>query len=247
MKPRELITINSLASVPQMPIWGTVEVLFLDVDYTVLDFDKGHKAGIQAISEMLGEPIGNEVSRIFYKVLKTKSGLLTADAEYQQILDDSDGRIWSRERLIQIALNNLKLELSPNMVIDGSDTYWHHLGLNSGLYSDATLLLDNAKAGRKNIVWVTDSDHHLEYDSKLLKYTYDPIISRVKKEYRLKTLINRYPGDLFIGDPVGKPKMWSEVFSRVSFNVETSVAIGDGNNDVVPLVERGGRGFLINR
>lgn len=247
MNSKEQITINSLATVPQMSFWGTVKVLFLDIDYTVLDFDKGHKAGIRAISNILGDQTGNEVSRIFYKVLNTKSGLLDPDDEYRQILEYAEGRIWSRERLILIASNNLKIECDPNMVTDGSDAYWYHLGLSSVVYPDAVVLLDKAKTDQKNIVWVTDSDHHLGYDSQLMKYAYDPTLSRSKKHDRIKTLIAKYPGECFIGDPVGKPEMWTQVFSRVSFNVETSVAIGDGINDVMPLVERGGNGILIKR
>ena len=247
MKSRELITINSLETVPQMPFWGTVEVLFLDIDYTVLDFESGHKAGIEAISNKLGYQIGNEVSRIFYKILRTKSGNLEPDDEYQNIIDSAGGRIWSRERMILAAAKNLDIYLEPNMVIGGSDEYWHHLGLSSGIYHDAISLLDSAVAGSKSIVWVTDSDHHLRYDFQLSKYAYDPIVSRTKKVERLKILNIKYPGELFIGDPVGKPEMWKEVFSRVSFNIERTVAIGDGINDVVPLIERGGRGLLVKR
>lgn len=247
MDKKELKTIKSLELIPQMPIWGMIDVLFLDIDYTVLDFESGHRAGLEAVSDILEKELSTELSRIFYKILATRRGELDPDEEFIRLTDTSLGPIWSRERMILLAAINIGKSISPEKVVETTNAYWLSLANNSPLYPDAKIFLDLAVSDGKKMIWVTDSDHRMQYDQVNQQFVYVPHFSRESKYSRLNSLLSLYPGLCIIGDPLGKPEMWKDVLDKVSFNIERSMAIGDGINDVSVPIEYGSTGILIRR
>jgi FMN phosphatase YigB (HAD superfamily) len=247
MDKKELKTIKSLELIPQMPIWGMADVLFLDVDYTVLDFESGHRAGLEAVSGLLEMELSTELSRIFYKILATRRGEMDPDDEFYRLTDTTRGPIWSRERMILLAATNIGKSIYPEKVAEATNAYWLSLANNSPLYPDAKIFLDLAVSDGKKMIWVTDSDHRMIFNEDKQSFNYNPDFSRKSKIERLKDLLSAYPGKCIVGDPMGKPEMWQDVLSNVSFNIERSIAIGDGINDVSVPIEYGSTGILIRR
>src|SRR5437016_1516168 len=60
-----------------------------DIDYTILDFEKGHKAGVNALSKSLGNPFGLAVDEMFHLMIqgyrKRETELWDRREEFNQI------------------------------------------------------------------------------------------------------------------------------------------------------------------
>ena len=119
-----------------------VSVVVSDIDYTLVDFGRGHRAAIETFASIFGRHFADEVSRIFHLVLE---GLRRAEdtdwkerQAFQEVMDQIKRlqapwlemygiKPWSREAWIIIAAGHLQLPLTPQQVEAGRDTYWHAL------------------------------------------------------------------------------------------------------------------------
>src|SRR5205807_6310864 len=71
---------------------ASFSVVVSDIDYTLVDFGKGHRAAIEALANIFGGHVADEVSRIFHLVLE---GLRRAEDDigweerqaFQEVLD----------------------------------------------------------------------------------------------------------------------------------------------------------------
>ena len=54
-----------------------------DIDYTLVDFDKGHQAAIKALAQLFGKQFADEVNRVFYLILERLRR--SEDADWQEM------------------------------------------------------------------------------------------------------------------------------------------------------------------
>jgi FMN phosphatase YigB (HAD superfamily) len=230
-----------------------------DIDYTLVDFGKGHQAAIEALAGIFGRHLANEVSKIFHLVLEGLRRTEDADWEERQAFQDVLEQIkrfqapwlamygikpWSREAWIIIAAQQLQMTLSPHLVEAGRDVYWQALSNNAALYKSAYKFLENLREARIPLILMTSSDSICRVAAD---YTvkYDPVYSQQYKRKRLKQLPLQYQ-DLVIGDPIDKPdsRFFDRVFQVVAtfgnFPMENILFVGDSEKS--DLQEPGRRG-----
>jgi len=242
-------------------------VVVSDIDYTLVDFGKGHQVAVEALAGILGRHLADEVNRIFHLVLE---GLRrTEDTDWPersafQVLMDQIKRLqapylemygikpWSRESWIIIAAEHLQLPFTPQQVEAGRDTYWHTLSSNIAIYDDAQEFLANLRKAEIPLILMTSSDSVCRVETD---YTvkYVPTYSEQYKRRRLKRLPLQYQA-LAIGDPIDKPdsRFFDKVFQAVAefgnFPMHKILVVGDSErNDLQEPRRRGCTTLLVTR
>jgi FMN phosphatase YigB (HAD superfamily) len=236
-------------------------VVVSDIDYTLVDFGKGHQAAIEALASLFGRHLADEVSRIFHLVLEGLRRAEDMDWEERRAFQDVIYQIkqiqapllakygvkpWSREAWIIIAARHLQLLLTPRQVEEGRDAYWHALSDNVTLYDDIYEFLENIQEVGIPLVLMTSSDSicRVTEDHTVM---YDPRYSEQYKRDRLKQLPLRYQ-ELVIGDPIDKPdpRFFDKVFQTVAkfgnFPMGKILVIGDSERS--DLQEPRYRGYM---
>lgn len=244
-----------------------LSVVVSDIDYTLVDFGKGHQAAIEALAGIFGGLFADEVSRIFHLVLEglrraegtdwqERSEFQSAMGQIKQLqapwVDTYGIKPWSRESWIIIAAQQLQMALTPQQIEQGRDVYWHTLSSNAMLYDDARELLASLQEMGIPLVLMTSSDSicRVAADHTV---KYDPIYSEQCKKERLKRLPLQYQA-LIIGDPIDKPdpKFFDKVFQAVAtfgnFPMQNVLVIGDSEkSDLQEPERRGCQTFLVTR
>ena len=238
-----------------------------DIDYTLVDFGKGHRAAIEALANIFGKHFADEVNRIFHLVLE---GLRRAEdtdwqerRAFQEVMDQikrlqapwleaSGIKPWSREAWIIIVAQQSQMTLTPQQVEEGRDAYWQTLSDNVVLYDDTLGFLASLQEMRIPLVLMTSSDSicQVETDHTV---KYDPAYSEQYKRKRLKRLPLQYQA-LVIGDPIDKPdpRFFDQVVQAVTtfgnFPMENVLVIGDSEkSDLQEPKRRGCRTLLVAR
>jgi FMN phosphatase YigB (HAD superfamily) len=243
-------------------------VVISDIDYTLVDFGKGHRAAIEALASIFGRHFADEVSRIFHLVLE---GLRRAEDDtgweerraFQEVMDQTKQlqapwleaygvKPWSREAWIIMAAQRLQLSLTPQQVEEGRDVYWHTLSNNAMLYDDTHEFLESIKGSGVPLVLMTSSDSicRVAADHTV---KYDPVYSEQYKRKRLKRLPLQYQA-LVIGDPIDKPdpRFFDKVFQAMAtfgnFPMENILVVGDSEkSDLQEPRRRGCQTLLVSR
>jgi len=244
-----------------------VSVVVSDIDYTLVDFGRGHRAAIETLASIFGRHFADEVSRIFHLVL---AGLRRAEETsweerqaFQEVMDqikrlqapwlETYGiKPWSREAWIIIAAEQLQTTLTPQQVEVGRDAYWHALSDNATLYADSHEFLKSIQESGVPLVLMTSSDSicRVTEDHSV---RYDPMYSEQYKRRRLKRLPLEYQA-LVIGDPIDKPdpRFFDKVFQAVAefgnFPMDKILVVGDSErSDLQEPRRRGCRTLLVTR
>lgn len=245
-----------------------VLVVVSDIDYTLVDFGNGHRAGIDALANIFGKHFADEVNKIFHLVLE---GLRRTeddtDWKGRRAFQEMMGQIkrlqapwlepygikpWSREAWLIIVAQQLQLILTPQQIEEGRDAYWHTLSNNAMLYDKTQEFLASLQEARIPLVLMTSSDSICRVASDHT-VKYDPVYSEQYKRRRLKRLPLQYQA-LVIGDPIDKPdlRFFDKVFQAVTsfgnFPMENVLFIGDSEkSDLQEPRRHGGRTLLVTR
>lgn len=236
-----------------------------DIDYTLVDFGKGHQAAIEALAGIFGMHLAKEVNRIFHLVLEGLRRTEDSDWEERRAFQDVVEQIkrlqaskletygiklWSREAWIITAAQQLQLALPPHLVEEARDVYWQTVSSNAALYQSTYAFLESIQEARIPLILMTSSDsictvavdHTVEYD---------PIYSQQYKKKRLRQLPLQYQA-LVIGDPIDKPdaRFFDSVFQTVAtfgnFPMENILFVGDSEkSDLQEPGRRGCRTLLV--
>jgi len=238
-----------------------------DIDYTLVDFGKGHRAAIKALASLFGSHLADEVDKIFHLMLEGHRRARDADWEERQafqIVIDQIKRLqalllatygvkpWSREAWIIIVAQHLQLSLTPQQIEEGRDAYWRALSRNATLYDDTHEFLEDLQEAGIPLVLMTSSDSicRVTEDHSVM---YDPIYSEQYKRKRLKRLPLRYQ-KLVIGDPIDKPdpRFFDKVFQAIAglgnFPTDKILVVGDSErSDLQEPRQRGCKTLLVTR
>ena len=241
-----------------------LDQIFMDIDYTVLEFESGNMAGVDNLNKTYGG-LGDRVNQIFKLVLEGKRNFETLNEvqkeEYKQLmirfgkiqskfLDKGQSvKYWSRESMIIIAAQDLGLELKDEVEVENlSLEYWQSVANFSKIYEDAIGFLDKIKSEGIPIIWVSGSDSVLVVSKKdgKIELDYDPEYSWKSKERRIKILLEKYPGKLVVGDPVEKPELWYQLLRDIE--IERTLVVGDSYEADLMVAEKMGiKTVLIKR
>jgi FMN phosphatase YigB (HAD superfamily) len=244
-----------------------ISVVVSDIDYTLVDFDKGHQAAIKALARLFGKQFVDEVSRVFYLILEGLRKSEDADwqgmPEFREVMDQLQElqspsvathglKPWSRESWIIIVAKKFQIILAPDQIEEGRDVYWNTLSENLVLYEDAKSFLEAIRQVEIPLILMTSSDSicRVAEDYTVL---YDPTYSEQYKMRRLERLPLSYQ-ELVIGDPIDKPdpRFFDKVFQAVAqcgdFPMEKILVIGDSErSDLQEPGRRGCRTLLVTR
>lgn len=241
---------------------NNIDKIFLDIDFTVLNFGNGNQWATKKLNEFYPK-LGDELNKIFnlnLKVTRDFSSLSIDELnEYQnnlklmekwqkKVLLNYKVRLWARSSMIMIAAKNLGLNLKADEVKMARDIYWESIAEKGDFYEDALCFLKKIQSEGIEITWVTGSDSILmiEENNGQIELNYDPEYSRKEKEKRLVKLIKKYPGKLVIGDPVDKPEVWKNLLEGLDVN--RVLVVGDAYDaDIKPAERRGIKTILISR
>jgi FMN phosphatase YigB (HAD superfamily) len=241
---------------------GRFEKIFLDVDYTVLDFDAGSKKGIERINKFIPK-IGGKIGEIYSLILRGKRGIdnLNPDEQtkFTEIMREMELcqpniapsygiKHWSRETMAIVAAKELGLKLKAKQIKQIRQIFWRTVAKYEKFYSDAIPFLEKIKKEGIKIIWVTGSDSVLKVrqGENRVDLEYDSEYSWRKKSRRLKMLLKKYPGELVIGDPIEKPVLWENLLKDV--DIKKILIVGDSyETDIRPAEEMGVETILIRR
>ena len=238
-----------------------------DIDYTLVDFGKGHRAGIEALAQLAGRQFADEINRIFYLVLEGLRRGENVDWDEKPAFQEVIGKIqqlqapllttyglkpWSRESWMILVAKKLQMVLAPEQVEVGRDLYWKTLSENIVLYEDAQVFLEAIRQVEIPLILMTSSDSicRVAEDYSVL---YDPTYSEQYKMRRLERLPLSYQ-ELVVGDPIDKPdsRFFDKVFQTVAqygdFPMKKILVIGDSEkSDLQEPRRRGCRTLLVTR
>lgn len=242
-------------------------LIVADIDYTLIDFDKGHKEGIKALSQIFGEQFAQEVSDMFHLILEGHrrsedeywkkreefNKLMARMMELQKLSLPSFGpKVWSREAWILITAEKFQKRLTPQQIENGRDAYWMALSRNLTLYEDAKSFLQLINQLELPLILMTGSDSVLKVNEDY-SLVYDPNYSEEYKEKRLSALPFSYQ-KVAIGDPTDKPdpRYFEKLFQMVrgfgNFPPENVLVVGDSErNDLQIPQQLGYTTLLIKR
>lgn len=235
-----------------------IEKIFLDIDYTILDFGVGNEKSIDKLNKFYLK-MGSELNNIFDLILRAKRNLDNLSkselVEYKKIIEEiskyqnnQKPKYWSRETMAIIVVKKLGLNLKASEIKKIRKIYWKTVMDGEVFYNDAIPFLEKIKKEKIPIVWVTGSDSVLKVKQvgEKIELEYDPEYSWKEKEKRLKKLLKKYPGELIIGDPIDKPAIWDKLFKNI--NIERTLVVGDSyETDLKPAEELGIKTVLIKR
>jgi FMN phosphatase YigB (HAD superfamily) len=242
-------------------------VVISDVDYTLVDFGKGHEVAIEALAQTYGRLFADEVGSLFHLVLEgfrrtentgwqERQAFQRLIVQIQQLQAPSLAthglKLWSRETWMIIAAKKLQIKLTPEQIEAGRDMYWGTLSENLLLYNDTQVFFETLQNMGIPLVLMTSSDSicRVAADYSVL---YDPKYSEQYKRRRLEKLSLPYQ-ELVIGDPIDKPdprffdKVFQEVAQYGNFPLEKILVIGDSErSDLQEPKRRGCATFLVTR
>lgn len=263
------VMVSSLS--PESTILGEIDLreiklIVADVDYTLLDTDVGHAAGIAAIRNVLGDDFAQTVNNLFYLTVAghrhQEDEEWTEKKQFQNVVKRTQElhlpffklhghKAWSRETWIVLAAEKLQKAISPELVVKARDAYWQALTEQSPFYQDAEVFFGGIQKLGISLMLMTSSDSILIPQTDLT-FDYNPQFSLNYKKIRLAKTNMNYVG-IVIGDPVDKPH--ELFFDRVEKELEPRhiaheriLFVGDSpRNDLEVPKKRGYRTLHIKR
>lgn len=215
----ETLSTRSLERLPFTEVdLQNFSLVVCDLDYTLVDFDRGHIAGIKALEELFGREIAQDVDGMFYMILeghRKKANEPWDEREsFNRLIEEMSSlqssfvhtygtKVWSREAWIILSAKKHNYSLSKKQVENGRDTYWKTLGKDGPLYDDAQQFLHKISELMIPLIIMTGSESVVIVNDDL-SLNYDPVYSQRYKFERLGLLPISFV-DAVIGDPIDKP------------------------------------------
>ncbi|MFD8436597.1 hypothetical protein ACFV2I_16035 [Streptomyces microflavus] len=226
-----------------VPKPGRTVVWLLDVDDTLTNTKAMHHRAAEAltssIAKHMAEPLAIAVSDRFRQVFDelllvhqqspiSGNGKLHALEElesrvrqYQSKIFEKwqFNRLFSREILLRIAIEDCGASLSPDDLHRCANQYWDHMQKNPLVFPDAIRLSQRLASQGTPTYLMTSSDARYR-ERAIGEFTYNPRESRSDKRHRMLNLkkhgINY--SKAFIGDPIDKPseEFYNLVFTWIS-------------------------------
>src|SRR3989344_2426333 len=124
---------------------NSIKIVVADIDYTLIDFARAHKAAIKGLEEKLGSPFSERVNAIFNLINEEHQHKQSESWERKADFDEVIEKIkelekssvvkygvkrWSRESWIIIASQEQGLLLDQHEVENLRDTYWSNHSKN---------------------------------------------------------------------------------------------------------------------
>lgn len=246
--------------------------IFFDVDYTLVDFERGHQAAVGFFRKEISLEFSRYFDNIFHTILE---GLRVKNENWQNIpggkafydkmmclmqdlQDTVEPKVWSRELYVDIISRELKLSFSPSRCQSTADYYWSTIVRYSTLYPEVATMIARLEQKKLSYHLFTSSDSRLVWQAG--RWFYDPEHSMEKKEERLRFLQSQgiSPVSITIGDPVDKPKrsFYELMLKRASYSIgrtmkpEECLIVGDSYQGDIesPMSQLDiGLGFWIQR
>ncbi len=221
----------SLEKLPtdELPL-SNFKIVICDIDYTLVDFDQAHEAGMGAIGAVMGQEFAREVAKCFHLTLHGHRMTTERDwpdrAEYEGLQEKTKSlyesfssvhghKVWSREAWIILTADKLKMKITKVQVEHLRDAYWNAVAKNSPLYEDAKYFLATLEKDQAALVLMTGSDSILQISDDL-SVMYEPKFSEEYKKRRVEKM-NLHAREVIIGDPIDKPdpRYFEKVFGQV--------------------------------
>lgn len=257
---RSWITIDTLREINL----DGVEAVAADVDHTLFDFDRAHRAGIDAVRTTVDERLGRLLDGAFDLVLEGSRKIDRSSwerrGEFEEFLSELSAKQrvskkqvkkWSRESWIQVISDRENMGLTMGDVVKARDAYWRTLAISGSIYRDVGTLLGRMIEREIPLILMTASDSVLRPCSE--GFTYDPEYAASYKRERLERMRIPHAG-VVIGDPHDKPSaefydlVDQAVYDAGAANVARAVAVGDSpRGDVEVPATRGYRAYHLNR
>ncbi len=223
-----------------LPTAGSPAVWVFDVDDTITDTRLMHHRAAESVTQALSahmpldlaQSIAKRFRDVFDELLINHQQNPRSSADTRKSSDELEARargyqkeiaaIWgfsrlfSREVLLQIAVEDCGASLTPPELRHCVDAYWEHLFENPIIFED-TVRLTQELARRHVPTYLMTSSDARYYQQPTGQFTYNPAESRDDKRRRLDNL-RRYGVEYrraFIGDPIDKP---TKEFFRLAFS-----------------------------
>jgi FMN phosphatase YigB (HAD superfamily) len=201
--------------------------------------------GYDELRQQLRRPLGLEAESfraILARIAAWQKGVLGAGFEL---------KLWSRDSLLAIALEDAGVEVTGRRLAAASESYWRVLAERTRVHEDAAAIISDLRDRGVAVHLATNSDGFLRFDEGAQTFRYDPAWARARKLERLAAIwiLGLSDRDVTVGDPIGKPnpafyesalaefaaKLGSGAIAR-----ECAIAVGDSlTSDVVPFLEAG--------
>lgn len=247
------------------------QVIIFDVDDVVIDMDAMVQAAHDGLQKGLGELLDDHTAERIVTQLKhsyailrgqLRAGTPGADDAVNALVRRIEGwqagalnagyelKLWSRQVLLAVALQDLGLEVTAPLVHAGAEAYWTAVHTHTIIPPDVPRALQRARDAGQVVHLATNSDGWLSFDSAAQTFIYDPKVSESHKRRRLQPLLDLglQPEDITVGDPSGKPfpgfyqAVLSDLRQKMGQTVDLAevLVVGDSlGNDIVPFFELG--------
>lgn len=224
-----MVEVNSLRYFVDHPELR-VRLLLSDLDYTLINFDAIHHAGIAALEKRFGKEFSQKVHDLFLLMLGGHRKATTDEwdnreqfnaalerVKKKQKSNEHGHRAWSRETWISLVAEDLKVPLSSKDVDEAREDYWNSVEHSTDLfYQDALELFEWLKKNKIPLWVYTGSDSLVKLDEVSDLFHYEADFS---KNYKLKRIEGLgVPADkMFVADPFDKPHQhfYDEIFQAI--------------------------------
>ncbi|MCA9392398.1 hypothetical protein KC614_04350 [candidate division WWE3 bacterium] len=255
-------------------------IWFFDIDDTLIDTEGASLQGTKGVGALFAARFDDETGKMVEDAVNQTFGLMVAgyrvkhDDDWQkvpggkpafdkliervtgvqdQVLRDF-GHIkkWSREVFAKLACDDLRLEVTPELIAEAGDAYWITLTRHTTVFESAIKLFAFLHEHKRPIYLITSSDARLQMKDNGQFY-YDPSYSEALKRERIE-LLREMGLDyrlVSIGDPEDKPhidffeKGLKKASGDLGYEVDpsTCVIVGDsyGGDIQTPLEKMGFR------
>lgn len=249
----------------------TIRHVIFDVDDVLVDTDLAVAAAERAIVEPLSqhlprdiaERVGLALTAGYERLIRAlRSGRQDRDLDawvgrihaHQRAVTDAgyEPKLWSRESLVAIALEDVGVSLDGAIVSEAVRHYWRVVADRTVINADARRAVAIFKDRGISVHLATNSDGTLLYSDDVRAFVYDPAHALARKLERLACLgeLGLEARDVSIGDPIGKPKraFFEKVLTELGAKLGEAIApdevlaVGDSlTHDVLPLIALGAR------
>ncbi len=188
-----------------------------------------------------GEP-RESFQRLVQRIIAWQKGVLDAGHEL---------KLWSRDSLLAIALEDAGVEVTRARLEAGGDAYWRTMTDRTEVFADAFAIVERFSSLGVFVHLATNSDGFLRFDEARATFVYDPEHARRRKLDRLGAIraLGLVDRDLTVGDPIGKPQpaFYERVLEEFAQKLgertiarDRVIVVGDSlSNDVLPFLAAG--------